>query len=358
MIPVQLRFTLPKQVTSAVEGLKTGFKAGESIISEMAAQGNTDYTVFKNKKFLENLQQGAPAKSVRGPGGTSTVNPPRPPISFQKTPAEFLGAYAARVATDVGSKSTMMHWWRNNTAPAVADQLTEKTIDAHGIALSPTQKAVIASTVSLPFFVNTGTIDITNPGEFFRPKGYAQMHPELGAEDRRETAQPGLELFERLILQRQGQPLKYETAKEDIPSLTPQAYGESMRSYYQDKGLLGLGVLKGTTSNIQGVPEVRMLGFPVGIPAVTSLAGGVTGIKMAAAQPKARARNLAAGGLLGSLAGMAAGNVVNQVIAAVNRPKPPTQQEVYEQTGELAYPYEKNNVVYEPYVKNNSVYYG
>lgn len=350
MIPVQLRFTLPKQVTSAVEGLKTGFKAGENIISEMAEKGNTDYTVFKNKQFLEELQKGAPAKSVRGPGGTSTVNPARPSISFQETPAEFLGAYAARVATDVGSKSTMMHWWRNNTAPAVADQFTAKTIDAHGINLSPTQKAVIASTVSIPFFVNTGTIDVTNPGEFFRPKGYAQMHPEVGAEDRRETAQPGLELFERLVLQRQGQPLKYETAKEDIPSLTPQAYGEAMRSYYQDKGVLGLGVLKGTTSNIQGVPEVRMLGFPVGIPAVASLAGGVAGIRMAANQPSPRARKLAAGGLAGSLVGMAAGNLVNQAISAINRPqqKEPTQQEIYELTGQLKYPYEKDGMVYFP----------
>ncbi len=346
MIPVQLRFTLPKQVTSVVEGLKTGFKAGENVIAEMASQGNTDYTVFKNKKFLQNLQQGAPAKSVKGPGGSSTVNPPRPPISFQETPAEFLGAYAARVATDVGSKSTMMHWWRNNTAPAVADQLTEKAIDAHGMQLTPTQKAVISASVSLPFFVNTGTIDVTNPGEFFRPKGYAQMHPEVGAEDRRETAQPGLELFERLVLQRQGQPLKYETAKQDIPSLTPQAYGEAMRSYYQDKGLFGLGVLKGTTSNLQGVPEVRMLGFPVGIPAVTSLAGGVAGIKMAAAQPKPQARKLAAGGLLGSLAGMAVGNVANKIISAVNRSGEPSYPERLPQTQEVKYPYEKDGVVY------------
>jgi hypothetical protein len=56
----------------------------------------------------------------------------------------------------------------------------------------------------------------------FRPKGYAQKYSEVGSEDRRETSQPGQELFERFFMGRTGQPLKYETAKQDIPDLTPR----------------------------------------------------------------------------------------------------------------------------------------
>ena len=40
-----------------------------------------------------------------------------------------------------------------------------------------------------------------------------------GSQDRRKTAEPGMEMFERFFLGRRGRPLKYETAKQDIPSL-------------------------------------------------------------------------------------------------------------------------------------------
>ena len=42
------------------------------------------------------------------------------------------------------------------------------------------------------------------------------------------------------FLGRRGRPLKYETAKQDIPDLTPERYSNVMRTQYQDRGLLGL----------------------------------------------------------------------------------------------------------------------
>ena len=80
-----------------------------------------------------------------------------------------------------------------------------------------------------------------------------------------------MELFDRLFLGRRGRPLKYETAKADIPSLTPERYGKAMRSQYQDRGVLGLGLLKATDENLQGEPEVKVVGFPVGLQAVGGL---------------------------------------------------------------------------------------
>jgi hypothetical protein len=167
--------------------------------------------------------------------------------------------------------------------------------------------------------------DITNDGTMFRPKGYTQNYAEEGSEDRRETTQPGLELFERFFLGRSGRPLKYETAKEDIPDLTPERYGQFMRNYYQDKGLMGL--VKMTPENLQGVPEVRVLGYPVNIASATTAVAGLAGTAAAirtAPGPKQAFRRGIVGAGLGSATGAAIGTVINEAIAQGNRPRLPT----------------------------------
>lgn len=111
--------------------------------------------------------------------------------------------------------------------------------------------------------------------------------------------------------------MKYETAKEDIPSLTPERYGNYMRNYYQDKGFLG--IVKGTSENLEGVPEARMLGYPITIPSVTTAVGGIVGasaaIRSAPLVKNAFKRGLA-GAVLGSGAGVIAGNLANATLAA------------------------------------------
>ena len=150
---------------------------------------------------------------------------------------------------------------------------------------------------------------------------FAQTYAEKGSEDRRQTAEPGMELFDRLFLGRRGRPLKYETAKADIPSLTPERYGKAMRSQYQDRGVLGLGLLKATDENLQGEPEVKVVGFPVGLQAVGAAAGGAgalrqglsSGLKTRVAAPVA---------LAGAIGGAAVGKLVNLGIASArNNPE-------------------------------------
>jgi hypothetical protein len=158
----------------------------------------------------------------------------------------------------------------------------------------------------------------------FRPTGYAQSYSEAGSEDRRETAQPTQELFERFFLGRTGEPLKYATAKEEIPSLTPQRYGNYQNFLYNEKGLLNLGIIKATSENLQGYPEARMLGFPVTIPMVGGFATGSIAASKAVASastPRQRAIRGVLGGLTGSVAGVAAGNLINETIATANRPQ-------------------------------------
>ena len=137
-----------------------------------------------------------------------------------------------------------------------------------------------------------------------------------------------MEIFERFFLGRRGRPLKYETAKQDIPDLTPQRYAKALRSQYQDRGLLGMGLLKGTTENIEGYPEIRIVGFPVGAQAVGALAGGIAGSrtagKLGLVSPIASRKSILKGAavtLAGSLGGAATGKTLNMAIASANRPK-------------------------------------
>lgn len=252
-------------------------------------------------------------------------------ISARETPAQFLGAYTSRMLIDVSNDGTRTYWWRWNHPLAIAQRVAEVGVQEID---TPTGRAVAGLAIAAPAIAAAGTYDITNPEEQFRPEGYAQSYSPKGAEDRRKTGQPVQELFERFFLGRTGDPLKYATAKEEIPSLTPERYANYLNYLYQDKGLLGLGIVKGTMENLQGYPEARMLGFPVNLPMAGGFVAGTAGAKIAASgggTPKQRAIRGAIGGAVGSVLGVTGGNVANEMIASANRPKLPTVAE-YEMT--------------------------
>jgi len=268
-----------------------------------------------------NLSIGAPSFKKR----LATEEENRKAITLRETPAEFVGAYTARMIADITNDGTRTLWWRYNHPEAIKNAITEKAIGKQATQeLGPIKKGLLMTAALAPSAALTGAYDITNVSQQFRPKGFAQNYAEEGSEDRRETSQPTMELFERFFLGRSGRPLKYETAKQDIPDLTPQRYGNFMRSYYQDRGLLG--VAKFTPENLEGVPEARLLGFPVTIPSVTSAVGGAAAVGTAARAggPKGRFTRSAIAGLAGSGAGALVGNAMNQAIASANRPKLPT----------------------------------
>lgn len=280
-------------------------------------------------------------------------------VSLRETPVQAAGAFGARLLTDLTNDGTRGVYWRYNHPLAGLDKGIDKTIeDAVGKEaareLGKAKTGLMAASVAIPTTALAGTYDITNASEMFRPKGYAQSYAEEGSEDRRETTQPTMELFERFFLARQGRPLKYETAKEDIPSLTPERYSNFMRNYYQDKGLLGL--VKFTPENLEGVPEMRMLGYPVNIASAATAIGGLAGMSAGLRSKKAGkstvtqmglpgiaadvtttattpgymkglARRGVIGGIAGAAGGALIGSTVNAVIAQANRPKLPTTAE-------------------------------
>lgn len=321
---------------SLVQDLKTGWQTAldymnrrvqpEIVRGEIVRAPDYRHSVF-DPRFNKALREGY--RAVDESGAVQTVTTPL------KNPAEFAGAYAARLLTDVGTNSTRQFYWRYNHPMALAEKAIEQAVPQLADIQNPAKRAAITLGISAPVAASLGTFDITNPQELFRPKGYAQSYAEKGSEDRRETAEPGMELFDRLFLGRRGQPLKYETAKQDIPSLTPERYSNVMRSQYQDRGLLGLGIVKGTMENIEGYPEARILGFPVGLQATGALAGGVLAAQQVLKEPAKIAETLGAQEikrpgkpmstrgkagvvLAGSLAGALTGNMVNRAIASMN----------------------------------------
>ena len=300
------------------QNLKTGFQNAEEI---MKARQDYRHSVL-DPEFYKNVRQGyqGPDRSVKG---KKKVN-----IKGAENVGEFIGAYAARVSTDILSDGTRQFYWRYNHPLAIGQKIVEQAVPQLGDIKSPVQRALVTGAVGAPTAASLGIFDVTNPGELFRPKGYSQSYAEKGSQDRRKTAEPGMELFERFFLGRRGRPLKYETAKKDIPDLTPERYGQAMRSQYQDRGVLGLGLLKGTTANIEGYPEIRVVGFPVGLQAVGATAGGIAGLKTAASQnlltnrgSKTQRFKAAGMTLAGALGGAAAGKTLNMAIASANRPK-------------------------------------
>jgi hypothetical protein len=245
-------------------------------------------------------------------------------VSMKETPVQAVGAFGARLLTDLTNDGTRGIYWRYNHPLAIMGAASETAIGKEAYrALGPTKTGLITAGIAIPATALSGAYNITNPGEMFRPKGFAQTYAEEGSEDRRETTQPVTELFERFFLGRTGRPLKYETAQEEIPSLTPERYGNYLRNYYQDKGFLG--ILKVTPENLEGVPEARMLGYPITIPSVTTAIGGIAGagaaIRTAPLVKNAFRRGLA-GAVTGAGAGAILGNLANAALAA----KPAEQQ--------------------------------
>lgn len=199
-----------------------------------------------------------------------------------ETPVQLAGALGARLLTDVGTDATRHLYWRYNHPMALADKAAEQIIGDRYLNYTPTQRSAITlAGIGIPVSASLGTFDPTNIAELGRPKGFAQTYAEQGSEDRRQTGQVAPELIDRFVLGRQGRPLKFATAQEDIPGLTKQRYANYMNYLYNEKGPLGVGVIKGTMENLQGEPEVRIVGFPVGLQAVGALAGGATALRLA-----------------------------------------------------------------------------
>lgn len=257
-------------------------------------------------------------------------------ISLKETPGAFLGAYTARVLGDIANQETRSLWWSVNHPIALVDKASAALVDPKK-QLNRYQRAAIVGSFATPAFALSGAYDPSNISELGRPEGYKQNVPN--PDDPTKSLDPATELFERFMLGRQGRPLAYDKAKEEIPSLTKERYTNYMKFMYNDPAFLGS--VKVTSENLQGVPEARVFGYPVSIPTVTTAVGGIAGAKLglatASRPPKAQQLELLSekasdvasaykprnqtmrgvtGGLAGAAAGAIAGVLANQALAA------------------------------------------
>jgi len=317
--------------------LVTGFERGEAISRAQAGPKGSRRTTVFGPEYNRLIREGG-SMNVEGRFDPTTGQPLQQTVLPAENAAQMAGAYANRALIDVGSDSSRRFYWQYNHPMPIAEAISNKIAPGISNLSTPTEKAMVGLAISAPLAATMGTFDLTNPGEAFRPKGFAQKYSEKGADDRRQTAQPGIELIDRFVLGRQGSPLKYDTAKQEIPDLTKERYSKVMRNYYQDKGLLGLGLVKATDENIQGVPEARIVGFPVGLQSAGAVVGGGLGARYGLEQvstpakvgnqninrvgPRMSTRRAAAITALGATAGAALGTGINRLIASArNNPE-------------------------------------
>ena len=306
-------------------GLQKGWEAASKVMQNTGDYGHSILPANKRSRdFYKNLA----AEGVT-----------------KETPAQLAGALAARMVTDLGTDGTRNLYWRYNHPSQVTQKGFEKAVGPAINQYTQPQKAAIGLTaIGLPVGASLGTMDLTNLGELGRPKGFAQSYSEVGAEDRRETGQIVPELIDRFALGRQGRPLKFETAQQDIPDLTKERYSNYQKFLYNEKGPLGVGILKGTMENLQGEPEIRLAGFPVGLQAAGAAVGGTLGVRAATAgntkikdtigkqqvlRPgtKMPARKVVGIGAAGALAGGLTGKLINMAIARGARKDLPSTYE-------------------------------
>ena len=358
------------------QNLKKGFQKGVEIQDKLAdiKYGQTVEGSGSGQSKNKQVRKRYSHSVIPGlAGGYYKALEDRAGISLGKTPVQLAGAVGARLLTDVADDATRHTYWRYNHPMAIGDVLAEQIIGDKIYDYNSAQRAAIElASVGIPVGAHLGVFDATNISELGRPKGFTQNYAEPGTEDRRETSNPIAESFDRYILGRRGRPLKYETAKQDIPDLTKERYSNYMNTLYNDRtsgvvpgaaiaglgtaaalamggnklrnvlgggalaagvgaGLGSTGILKTTSENLEGKPEALIVGFPVGLESAGALVGGAgavrAGLELPGRQAKPKARTIAGLGAAGAAGGILAGKLANRLVAAMGQSDLPTTQE-------------------------------
>ena len=318
------------------KGFSGGIQAAKNLMSQLGQQrASYGRNVFYDPEFKQGLTQAG--------------------ITARESPAAFAGAYATRLLGDITTDESRKFYWRMNHPLAIADETLQRVVDPKN-QLGPYGRGLVGLAAVQPAVALTGAFNPLNISQLGRPTGYKQNAPDK--EDPTKSTEPGTELFQRFFQGRTGRPLAFDKAREEIPDLTKARYANYMNFLYNDPGPVGaatLGILKVTPENLQGDPEARLLGYPVSIPSVTALAGGVAGARLGVAsaprtekiiQPSLLAGEKAdvsrvvmgrrtptilrglAGGVAGAAVGAVTGVLANQAISAAgNAMRLPTQEQ-------------------------------
>lgn len=304
---------------------------------------------------------------------TSVLNPRgyREVFSNREIPLQDKAAYVAgRAAQDVLTDGTRGVWWQANhplgllglisegvsaragLAPDldVESQVLEgrgevaskAAVDAefarrmgfrhngegHGPPLTLARYAIpaLATAVMTQASGNTSYLNVLGGG---RTPGFQAVMPM--PDDPKESESPLLELGARYLFGRTGRVLPWEEFTAERPEVSYDDY-KAYAAYQFDKGPLDLGLVRATTRNLDGEPEMAMLGFRVPFTAATATAGALAGgylgaqhadriindamaekLKLDPRGPR-RLAGAAIGSLLGAIGGKVTGSLVNDVV--------------------------------------------
>jgi hypothetical protein len=176
----------------------------------------------------------------------------------------------------------------------------------------------------------SGNHDLLNLAQGGRSAGYQAVIPTQG--DLTQTSNPVLEAVARYVFGRTGRVLPWEQFTEERPDVGPEDYAAYKRHQF-DGGVLDIGLIKGTSRNLEGEPEGTMMGFRVPLSAagtgLGALGAGVigahvggrgvspgTGSSDSRLLTRVGPRRMA-GSLLGGVLGAIAGNLGTRAANAV-----------------------------------------
>ncbi|WP_152034130.1 hypothetical protein [Synechococcus elongatus] len=239
-------------------------------------------------------------------------------------PAYTLGRLAGDILTD-GSRRV---YWIANHPQALNSLLTEWAIGPELRSAStprslrvPDREYPSVAESLIPQFVAqaafaaaNGYVSPLNLDEWGRTPGFTAAVPS--AEDPRKTENAAAEVLSRYFMGRTGKPLEYSEFVKERPDVDRETYEDYTYFLNADKGLLGLGLVKGTMDGLNE-PELRILGSRLSLTGATTGLGAATGIALGRTlNPRNRFAGATIGAALGALGGYGGGAGVNQIIQA------------------------------------------
>jgi hypothetical protein len=175
-----LKNYLPERVVNVGRSLRTGSQKGEAVTRAQAGPQGTSRTSVFGPEFNRLMREGGVVE-VKGSFDPRTGLPETRRIEAAANAAEMAGAYLNRALVDIGSDSSRRFYWQYNHPMPIAEKIAEKVAPGLKEVTNPTDKAMLGLAIAAPVAATAGTFDLTNPGEQFRPKGYAQKYSEKGS---------------------------------------------------------------------------------------------------------------------------------------------------------------------------------
>ena len=266
MNPALIKIAAKRQAMRSAAGLRNGA---------------VDFIASIPQKLKSGFDDGMSIASDRWGRGNSILDPAAARQSFNaiSDPAEAVGHVAGRVAADLGGNGTRSAIWANRHPQKFLGNIVKDGIGSLGG--SGSSRLLAAGTAAGVLGATSGNFNIgsflASPSEMGRTPGFKAVLPS--DDDPTKTSAPVREVAARYLLGYKGRPLPFKEFVAET-GMAPDDAKEYLRWEYRDKGIDGVGLIKGTMNGLNNEPEVKIAGYrvPLSAAATTGLAvGGLMG---------------------------------------------------------------------------------